>query len=154
LRLARQRGNERLGRVEDRITYTIQQPMRAIGISALVYGEPTSGIGTQQYVNHASWPSGHAPMARGFWRLDRYQTDYARYSGYYTLDAQASSKVVEDWSETGTLRDSQTGRYVKYSPAELTTLLSTPYAYGIVQGNGIQRVGFYPVINFATIFGF
>lgn len=150
-------------RLSDRIIYTIMAPLRAIEVNALVYGRPTSGAQDSiTYVCDASWPTsaypggttGLVPKAKGYWRLDNYQTDYAVYSGYYTLRAFATTKVTEDWSESGTLRNAQTGRYVRVTPESITTLMSGPYTHGITNGNGIQRVGFYPLIHFPDLFGF
>lgn len=149
--------------ISDRIIYTIMAPLRGIGVSALIYGRPTSAPQDHvTYANDALWPSSAypggntllAPKGVGYWKLDRYRTDYSVYSGYYTLDAEATTKVTEDWSETGTLRNTQTGRYIKLDPADLAALLAPAYTYSVANGNGIQRVGFYPLLNFVTIFGF
>ena len=150
-------------RLTDRIIYTVMAPLRAIEVNALIYGRPTNGAQDAiTYANNASWPTGAypggttglVPKAKGYWRLDNYQTDYAVYNGYYTLRAFATTKVTEDWSESGTLRNAQTGRFVRVTPESITTLMSGAYTYGITNGNGIQRVGFYPLISFPALFGF
>lgn len=147
-----------VNKISDRVEFTIMAPIRTIVVSALIYGRPTEdGEDKVFHVNHALWPTGDAalnPHAVGFWRVDKYETNFAKYSGYYTLEAQATTKIVEDWSETGTLRNAQTGRYVKVDPDDLTALLSPAYSYGITSGNGIVRVGFYPTTNYVSIFGF
>lgn len=149
--------------ITDRITYTIMAPLRVINVSALIYGRPNDGFQEAiTFANDASWPTsaypggtdGLNPKGKGFWRLDKYRTTYSRWGGYFQLEAQASTKVVEDWSETGTLRNVQTGRYVKVDPADLTALLAPDYSFGVTNGNGIQRVGFYSLINFVDLFGF
>jgi hypothetical protein len=179
---------------EDLVTISILFPMRVMTIDALIYGRPTEGQDFVGYVNGALWPTlpggafpnlifeyGDAtfPTAsrlqkdKGFWLLTEYATQRSRYSGYFTLSAQAQSRVIEDWSECIQLRDKKTGRFVQISKtidlgdAIIAALMAAPYQYGIVRGTpqpgnndnmtrnvGVARVGPYPSTDFVQIFGF
>lgn len=177
---------------EDLVTMSFLFPLRTIEIDALIFGRPTQGQDYGGHVNHAPWPTSAGgpfnlvfeygnsqfPTAsglqkdKGFWLLTRYTTRRSRYAGYFTLHAQAMSRVIEDWSEFAHLMNTKTGRYVQISKtiAEGDTiignLMAFPYTQGIRKGIplgppdngsrdvGVARVGPYPVTDFSAIFGF
>jgi hypothetical protein len=134
-------------------------PNRIISVSALIYGHPTSGQQYMRYANSAAWPTSptsddHPAFGIGYWLLTNYQTDYSRFSGYFQLDAAAESRVIEDWSYNSILRNHRTGQYVKVEDADMAALMAPAYDNTVTYGNGIMRVGPYPLIDFADIFGF
>lgn len=162
---------------DDSVMFSFKFPHRELAIQALIAGHPSnvgsgfaslaSGsnpgvVGAQNklcMVNDAAWPTAPASnsypsLPAGYWSLQRYATRESRYSGYYTLEAVAESRVVEDWSETGTLRSNQTGRYIDVDPDDKAALLALPYSNTVMSGNGIIRVGPYPMVSFPGLFGF
>jgi len=80
---------------------------------------------------------------------------------------RSSSQVPNfDWSETGILRNTITGKYVEVSKSVIDALTALPYQQSIIGGatnattgvvegqNGIVRVGAYGMTSFTTLFGF
>lgn len=140
---------------EDYVTFTFDRTMKAISVTALIYGNP-EGSTDGAYVNRAN-DSAWQGLPIGYWRTLRYKTSYAKFSGYYQKEMTALTKVDEDWSEMGILRNSVTGRFAKVLESNITACLSATYAYGIQPGTstlGFVRVGPYRTANFASIFGF
>lgn len=152
----------------DTVTLKMRRPTRAIGIQALIYGTPGAGYGDLVgCVNDNDWPTTAVATDYpiGYWMLDGWTTSYSKYSGFYQLDALAISRVDEDWSETVTLVDEQTGKKVPVDAADITAMIAPPYSVGEIwpalatdpdtyDGKGIARFGYAQTTNFATIFGF
>lgn len=143
----------------DRVTMSLLRPMRKLNVSALIYGRPQTGgqdaIGS---VNDAVWPTSgdSSPKPVGYWLLTDYTTAWTRYGGYMQLSATALTKVREDWSETGILLNKLTGKYVDVDDTVIDALLAKPYTNTVDSpfGDGIIRVGIYPLVSFSTIMGF
>lgn len=152
----------------DSLTFSIMMPIRTVRITALKYGEPVSDnqdlVGC---VNNATWYGRDI----GHWMVWDYDTSESKYSGYYTLqaEARAMAKWAGDWSQTQILKDSVTGKYVKVYDADWVPLRAAKYKYGIISigqqdvsalgpddvgYSGVMRVGFYPTIDFTSLFGF
>lgn len=108
-------------------------------------------------------------LPKGYWLLSRYATAQNRIGGYYQLEAQAITRVVEDWSECGMLKNLKTGKFVDVGDTIakgdtiITNLFSTAYSYGVTRGTdpddgsrntGVVRVGPYKLADFTAIFGF
>jgi len=144
----------------------LMMPTLAVSISGLIYGNPPTGYQEGvAYVNDNIWPQSIASLVRpklaGYWMLQRYETAFSKFKGYYTYDALAGSRVFTDWSETGVLVNRQTGRHVQVSDADVAAMNGLPYSYGYIYPNGgdlesagIVRIGGNPTISFPTIFGF
>jgi hypothetical protein len=158
---------------KDNITFNFLRPLRTIRVSALIYGSPYEGQGWpgtappaasalagRDKVGHvnseSSWPSIPGSGAKGtaFWLLTRFSTAFAKYQGYYQLDAETVTRIHSDWSEYGTLRDQKTGHYVPIDPAEKATALAAAYSRGIHPYNGFVKVCPYYPTSFHSIFGF
>lgn len=170
----------------DLIFGTFFRPARAIAISVLRYGRPTGGFQSKVgYVNDAEWPTSGVdvpsplpipdqpqtintnsadPLPRAYWMLGRYRTQWNR-QGFTTIEAQAISRVFEDWSEIFTLQNKQTGKYPFGELTEsqqqgiLEPIMEAEYIHGKINapdnGNyGIIRVGPAPLTSFPDIFGF
>jgi hypothetical protein len=138
------------------VLFTFMQPMRRITLQALIYGRPTAGVNYLGYANDDAWPTsgGSPPLPEAHWVLSDYRTDYAKYSGYFTLSASALGNVMEDWSSFGILRNAQDGRYAQIPDADWSTMIASPYSYGPQFYNGVIKVGPYPTISFESLFGF
>lgn len=150
---------------DDLVTMGFMMPVLTVSISGLVYGTPDTGYQDGvAYVNNAIWPTGLTNLIKpkdvGYWMIQKYETAIAKYKGYYTYEALASSRVFADWSETGVMVNRQTGRHVKVSDATIAAANALPYAYGIIYPTdptnkpGFVRVGGNPVLSFPSIFGF
>jgi hypothetical protein len=138
----------------DNVTFRFQRPMRSIEVSGLKFGAPPTDDKYEKNIGYAN-AGPFRGLARGYWVLTDGGVDLSRYKGFYTWNLSALTRNTEDWSETGILRDSRTGKFVNVLPADIAALLALPYDYGIIgKRNGIIRVGPYPVTDFATLFGF
>jgi hypothetical protein len=146
----------------DSITMTFNLPVRGFSVSGLVYGTST---GANQnyvgYVNDDPWPTDGrrvgAQRDAGWWQLVEYSEDESVYSGYYSYSGTAISRSWRDWSESGILRNSLTGRYVKVDQADIDAQELLDYKHGMINtvvNKGIVRVGPYPMTDFKAIFGF
>lgn len=172
----------------DNVPMRFFRPALALSVSGLIYG--TANVGVQQStplpglsdaglfstgsdtvmadavasVNDSNWPvglSGITSRAAGFWLILRYETVVSRYSGFFSYEATAISRVFEDWSETGILRSRMTGRFVEIDQTTQDHLNSPGYSYGYIfppdetdQVWGAVRIGGNPTTNFTTVFGF
>lgn len=140
---------------EDFCPITIYRPLRAVNVTALVYGNPDgdpNGIHVGE-VNNATWRG----LGIGYWLMARYYTNYSKFQGYYQKEMQAISRVTEDWSETAILRNQQTGRFPKIPAGVIESNLAIPYAYGLIgatAGAGFVRVGPFQTGYFNLLFGF
>lgn len=136
----------------DNITFDVPLPVRAITVTSLNLGAPPTGYQEAVgYVNDATWYG--KPV--GYWLLTRFRSDVSKYQGSYAIEATAMSRNYADWSETGTLVNKLTGKYVTVDPTEITNMNALTYSRGIIYpGNGVVRVGPHPTTNFSTIFGF
>lgn len=139
------------------VKFRFDLPLKQISFSAIVAGE----LGDDDksdftgYVNESPWKG----FPKGYWRLDSWETDVSKYTGYHTVDATATTKIVEDWSHLGTMFNPYIGMQVKTDPATETTLAGHPYAYGLIHpeiyaGTGIVHVGPSKTTDFAALFGF
>lgn len=151
----------------DNIMFNFLRPMRTIKISGLIQGQPggqngqifgssanSPGQEAVGSVNNASWPTaGPTPKGVGYWLLNLWQTTISRIGGYYTLEAEAITRIHSDWSEYGTLRDMKTGLYVPISTAERAAAVALPYSRGFHPYNGFVKVCPYFSASFSTIFG-
>lgn len=132
------------------------RPCKAISITAIQYGTIVDYSDYVGCVNIDQWQG----KARGFWRLDSFETEQSKYAGYTGISAVAVTKVVEDWSESEILRDSRTHRFATVPDAEITLMNAEPYSFGIiwpkpgVTGKGVLRAGLYYMAPFSVIFGF
>lgn len=150
---------------DDYIKMTYDRPFRSIQLTGLIYGSPIPSAlpGQLQFgppptaqrdaigcVNDAFFYG----FPRAYWRVDAYETDTRTNQSYYTVQAELNTRKTEDWSETGILRNQQTGRYVKVKQSDIDHLLAAPYVWGDIEmpDAGIIRIGFYEPINFAAIF--
>jgi hypothetical protein len=154
----------------DNVLFNFLRPLEEIGIYSLTYGSPRVNNGNVGRVNDRAWPNvapslptfgGHKPndyqKNKGYWLLSEWTTDTQKYSGYYSTQGSAVSRVNEDWSESGMLIDRATGKRVELidSDATATAMMAPEYSYGIIYASeGMIRVGPYDVTNFSTIFGF
>lgn len=161
---------------------------RSLQVVSLQYGRPDGGAANyNNYVNDATWPDNSGifngttnpspfgiangthvatPLAKGFWRIASYATEYDRQRGMTTIQAEAVTKIIEDWSHVGMVRNERSGRYpfASLTPTEkvaVYNLMNTPgYAYGPIYPTGAQkhkgigRWGPYPMTDFSTVFGF
>lgn len=143
---------------EDFVPMSFYRPMRAVNVTALVYGSPDgdpNGIHVGE-VNNATWRG----LPVGYWLLMRYYTNFSKYHGYYQKELQAVSRVTEDWSETGILRNTQTGRFAKIAPGAIEGNLANSYNFGYIPNeaatstHGFVRIGPYQLGNFDILFGF
>lgn len=128
-------------------------PMRAVNLSALIYGAlPASITDYTCYANDATWQG----LPRGYWLLSEYGYDVSRYAGYYTASVTALSRVLKDWSEWSMLIDKHTGNAAAVPGADLTALAGYTYNPGIDAGasGGVIRAQHYPVTSYSSIFGF
>lgn len=127
-------------------------PMRAISLSALIYGAlPNNLVDYTAFVNSDTWQG----LPRGYWLMAEYGADVSRYAGYYTANATAISRRLKDWSEWSMLVDKHTGD-VAAAPADVATLASYVYNPGLDAGagGGVIRAQHYPMTSFFSIFGF
>jgi hypothetical protein len=183
----------------DLIMGTFFRPARAINVTSLRYGRPSGGYqGKVGMVNDAEWPTGNVqvpgglsspggvpipdgfgsivstnsaePLPIGYWMISRYRTQWNR-QGWCMIEAQAATRVFEDWSEIFSLQNKSSGRYpfgeLPYATkvSILTSVMGADYNYGYIAGgetgasglqenSGIARIGPAPKTNFAAIFGF
>jgi len=149
----------------DLVTMRFSLPALCVSISGLMYGSPPTqfqeGVA---YLNNAAWPSSVPTIIKSkpkaYWKIDKYETAFSKYRGYYTYEAVATSRVFADWSETGVLVNRQSGRYVKVSQANIDAMNAKEYKHGIIYPDtegidpGIVRVGGNPLIDFPSVFGF
>jgi len=160
---------------KDMCLQNVFAPMRAVQVSQLIYGDPTpqqtfngggplvaQGGGDKGdficHVNEGAWRG----KDTGYWMLSEYATTKSKFQGYYTTEATAITKVLEDWSETSILRHSQTGKYVNYPGMadDIARAMKRGYRRGYIYGNGPDekkgfiRVGHYPTVSFSNLFGF
>lgn len=160
----------------DLVMMKFDRQARAVGVTALRYTRPTGGWQDRVgYVNNDTWPTNFVSVPTpltggsasqraatsypmGYWKLTRYRTTWNR-QGYTLVEAQAATKVFEDWSEYGVLQNRQTGRYPFGALSDAATIMGSltgaAYSHGIIAaGNGIVRVGPAPMTDFHDIFGF
>jgi hypothetical protein len=147
----------------DNVTMRFMMPTRGIEVSGLVYGTPTAGheqfVG---YVNNGAWgPPGKPTLPKGWWMLSEYSDTQSVYQGFYTYTAVAIARTFEDWSQCGILFNSLLGKYVDVDPADISTMNSRDYSYGMIypvsddeKKKGIVRVGGNKITSFPSIFGF
>lgn len=122
----------------DYIPMRFSLPVRTLSVTAVVFGTPPSGLQEAEgCVNNGTWYG----KPKGYWRVDRLESDVAVYSGYYTYTASVCTRNHRDWSEQGVLRSRQTGRYVRVSQDEIDELLGRTYSYGVMQGGTGDRAG-------------
>lgn len=95
----------------------------------------------------------------GYWWFNEWEIVSPDWGVTSTVRASVLSKMTEDWSEYDILKDTANGKYV-FNTAAVAPLKSLPYTYGVTAGNvggnsnqGIIKVGFYPLIDFFTLFG-
>ena len=135
----------------DNVTFTFSRTMRVLSVSGLKYGNPPTTYEEKVgYANDAPWRG--KPI--GYWRITEGGTNISKYSGYYTYKLSALTQNDQDWSSIGVLVNKLNGRKAKIKPADLTTLLSSPYSYGSSNVNGAIRVCPYQTTSFSSLFGF
>jgi hypothetical protein len=175
----------------DIVIFNFLRPMRSLGITALRATRPHAFGDKVGYVNDNDWPedpikvptsltsqlgggpdtqdvTGAGSKPKGYWMLQRFATEYNRSTGYTLMQAQAVSRVIDDWSEIGTLINRQTNKYPFGALAQGTqdatvaAIMGADYLHGIIaggngqaeEGMGIIRVGPYPMTGFKALFGF
>jgi hypothetical protein len=145
------------------------RPMKVLNVSGLKYGTPPAVIkNSLGYVNDATWQG----LDKGYWLMFDYQTDVAKFAGYYTYSASAITKIREDWGEPSMLTNHLTGKRIEIDPdpvkaAKLAEdFMKEPYEYGMKQltvtdsasgktlKKGLAKIGDYETISFGSIFGF
>lgn len=149
---------------EDYLTMVFNMPSVALEISGVQYGTPDNSKSDGVcHVNDQTWPlnvNGITARKVGYWMLNKYETAVSRYAGYFSFSMQAGSRVIEDWSETGILRSSLTGKYAKVEDSVVTAMNNRDYSHGYIYPqnateaqNGIVRIGGNPTTNFKSLFG-
>jgi hypothetical protein len=139
------------------VTFTYDRTIRTIDITALIYGTPPPPpTGVYNRVNSLPWQG----LGMGFWRVMLYQISASVYEGYYTKRVVVAAKEDEDWSSTGVLLDTRTGRYVIVDDDDIADLIRYPYKFGIIYPNadsddtpGIVRAGLYQMVDFGQAIG-
>jgi hypothetical protein len=137
----------------DNVLFTFLKPLESIQVYALTYGQPKDSRASVGKVNNNDWQG----KAKAMWLLSEWTTDQYKYSGYYTLNAAAISRVDEDWSESGILINRQTGKKIHVQDENTTAqaMMAQPYSFGIIyNNNGMMRVGPYGMTDFLALFGF
>jgi hypothetical protein len=156
-------------RMTDAARHRALRPMKVLNVSGLKYGTPPAAIkNSLGYVNDATWQG----LDKGYWLMMDYQTDVAKFAGYYTYSASAITKIREDWGEPSMLRDHLAGKLVQIDPdakraAQLAEdFMKQPYEYGMKQltttdsvsgttlMKGLGKIGDYETTSFSAIFGF
>jgi hypothetical protein len=133
---------------------TWQYPMREIIVSGLKYGSPPDDSVYAGKIGKANAEQ-FLGLPRGYWHINSASTNDSKYSGYYSYQGSAVSKVVEDWSHVFTLYSSLVNKYVDIDPAVEQRVLGAAYKYEVIDsGPGILRVGPFDLTSFAAIFGF
>lgn len=145
---------------EDIVTHVIPISYKVLNVFMVKFGSLESNSGAvaantvgDNCVNDGLWQG----LPTGYWRLTRYLTQESRYSGSYSINASAESRVVEDWSETFLLRDQHTGEWASPGDDVFGVVNAFSYVYGQIYsatGNGVARYGPFPTANFRSIFGF
>lgn len=126
------------------------RPMRQISQSKLYLGSTPPESVLIGCVNSNVY-RGYPP---GFWLCTSRSSDVTRYSGSYVINSTITSRVSEDWSETGILFSRMTQKKVSIPPADITSMLALSYSYGIIyEDKGMVRVGPYEAKNFTTELG-
>lgn len=148
----------------DAITFMVPRPVRQYSIYSLIYGDSAAQVAKGDYigyVNHDTWKG----KAKGFWRIEGWDTDEMVYSGYTTVEATVMSYLQFDHSLVQFYRDHKTGRLVEPDPpSSYTSGMSRPYKFGIIYPDpgtygsdtsldGFIRVGFHDLCNFPTVLG-
>jgi len=143
----------------DYVTFDFFRPTKQISISAIKVGNGNEEDGNSDYVgytNDAEWRG----SPRGYWLVSQFKTSVSKYTGFYSVEAACINRVIEDWSEFGTLRNELTGKYINSDLSIVTNPLAAAmaedYDHGIiynVKNSGIVRVGPYPATNLSALFG-
>jgi hypothetical protein len=165
---------------------------RSLQLTVLRYGRPESG-GAADFHNHVNdddWPVGGfafhqnqtgsptplvgepvmfesaTSLPKGYWRLAQYSTEFDRNRGMTLVQAEAVTKVIEDWSQYAMARHERSGKFPfgSLSDSEVIATIAamnapvyshgTIYPTGATAHRGIGRFGRYPLTNFENIFGF
>lgn len=145
----------------DNIPMAIDFTVRVVNVTVLRYGSPPTTSGqnatnaSAAALTTCSNSDAWLGYSAGFWKLIRNRTIRSPYQGYYTHMLAAASLVWRDWSKTGILIDTNTGKHVKVSASEISSIRSFPYVgQAVYAGAGIVRACPYPTTSFASIFGF
>jgi hypothetical protein len=137
---------------EDFVPMNLVRPVRTIRVTQVKFGRPKGDISSYVgYVNQDQWKG----LPRGYWMLMEYTTRANRMEGFYTTSATAYSKNLEDWSETGVLVNSITGKKAKIKDADIETVKKFKYEpQKIVRYDGLVHVMPYPWTSFRALLGF
>jgi len=110
---------------------------------------PDAMIAALGSVNEAPWRGYPA----GYW-LYADQSDVTQDSGgSYNITVELWNRMTQDWSSWDILRD-HNGRNLTIDPSQVDALKNTPYMYGMLDQNGIKKIGLYRTEDYASIFGF
>lgn len=137
---------------EDFVPMNLIRPVRTIRVTEVRFGQPKGNISSYVgYVNQDAWKG----LPPGYWMLMEYATRANRMEGFYTTSATVYSKNLEDWSETGVLTNSITGKKAKIDKKDIQTVRTSKYQpQKIISYNGMVHVMPYPWTSFRQLLGF
>lgn len=120
----------------DTAPFSYQRPLIRVSSYLMRYGflDDTTTATNAGYigtVNDATWLG----RKRGAWLMTNYKSSAAKYSGYYSVRAEAIAKggptdIAEDWRVFDCLRSRMTGRRAVPDPVKITAALAAAYQFG------------------------
>lgn len=143
------------------VTTQFSRPLRSIALTASFFGDLPNDLpifSNVPRVNNAVWLG----LPAGYWKMTRVETDYSKFSGYYTTEAIALTRTDEDWSQYEILQNAF-GEYVDVDDGDIEALNAKKYGYdnsgplllpGYAYANGIVRIYPFLTADFGAIFGF
>jgi hypothetical protein len=137
---------------DDFVPMNLIRPVRTIRVTEVRFGKPKGNISSYVgYVNSDTWKG----LPKGYWMLMEYATRSNRMEGFYTTAATVYSKNTEDWSETGVLTNTITGKKAKIADSDLKIVRTAQYQpQKIIKYNGLVHVMPYPWTSFRALLGF
>lgn len=134
----------------ENVPMTLLRPLRQMTATRSGQGVVPSSLG---YMVGSVNDGTYYGYPAGYWLCTNYESDHSIYSGKWAITATITSRVSEDWSETGILFNKMTQKKVPVNNTDLSSMLSPTYSYGIIyQDKGMVRVGPYPANSF-SVFG-
>jgi hypothetical protein len=138
----------------DMAMVTWQYPMRQIEVSGMKYGSPPDDSQYAGKIAHANQEQ-FLGLGPGYWYVNGASTVASKYSGYYSYNASAVTKTIEDWAELFTLYSHLVNKYVDLDPELDQRVRAATYKYGVIdKDEGLLKVGPFPLTSFAALFGF
>ncbi len=129
-------------------------PLRTLQINGTISGLPdaakTNAVGC---VNSVFWQG----LDKGFWLCNGFEFE-DNPNGTVSITSSFVSRVQRDWKEYSIFLD-ETGNVPSdvLQNAPISSIVGGPYILGQIRAGGIggfTAVGFYPLANFLSIFGF